>query len=220
MHSGIKVLASLLLVAGTALAQGTITGTVVDETGKPLAGAKVHITERDRLVGHRLIQSYETDASGCFRISDVPWGTYFVLAAKEGAGYPDPEGTFYSDNVAPTVTLAEGLPSADLIVKLGPKAGVLELGPVTDSATGKAIPLASVTVRRASDPNLFISASVTQRRLLIPALTDVLIEISADGYEAWPPAAEQAEGRLFLKSQEIRKLSVALQARPPATAVK
>ena len=90
-----NLLASVLL-AGSAWAQvqGTITGVVLDEAGKPVAGAKVHTAEKDVLVAHQLVRYYETDDGGHFRISHVPWGTYFVMAGKEGAGYPDPVFVF------------------------------------------------------------------------------------------------------------------------------
>ncbi len=210
----------VLLALGSAQAQGTITGTVVDETGKPLAGAKVHIAERDRVVGHRLIQYYETDDNGRFRIPHVPWGTYVLMAGKERAGYPDLVFNFYNDLALPTATLAEAFPSADVMVKVGPKAGVLELEPVTDAATGKEIPLASVTLRRADNPDLSISGSASQRRIFVPSLTRIVAEIMAEGYKSWPPSGAEADGTLFLRPEEIRKLRVALQPNEPTSGAK
>lgn len=210
MHTIIcRALLCVLVATGFARAQGTITGTVVDDAGKPVAGAKVHIAE-NKFVVHRLIRFYETDDGGRFHIADVPWGTYVVMAGKEDAGYPDLAFNFYNNLALPDVTLAEDFPSVDVIVKIGPKAGVFDLAPVTDAATGKEIPLASVTLRRAANPDLSVSVSATQRRILVPALTDVLIEVTAEGHKAWPPTGS-AEGKLFLKPEEVKKLQVVLQ---------
>lgn len=210
-----RALLCVLVAAGFARAQGTITGTVVDDAGKPVAGAKVHIAEK-KLVVHRLIRFYETDDGGRFHIADVPWGTYVVMAGKEDASYPDLIFSFYNNLALPNVTLAEDFRSVDVIVKIGPKAGVLDLEPVTDSITGKEIRSASVTLRRSENPDLFLSASATQGHIFVPASTNVIVEITAEGYKPWPPAGT-AEGKLFLKPEEVKKLRVVLQpqdARP------
>jgi len=79
--------------------------------------------------------------------------------------------------------------------KIGPKAGILDLEPVTDEATGKEIRSASVTLRRAANPDSFLSASTTQGRVFVPAFAEVLIEISAEGYKLWPSPAKRRKGR-------------------------
>lgn len=213
----LKTLLAMVVLLASALAQvqGTITGIVVDETGKRVAGAKVLTAQKDVLVIHQIVQYHETDDDGHFRISHVPWGTYVVVAGKESAGYPAPVfASFYSNYATPSVTLAEDFPSADITVKIGPKAGVLDLEPVTDAATGKEIRSASVTLRRAANPDSFLSASTTQGRVFVPAFTEVLIEIGAKGYKPWPPQDQAAEGRINLKPEEVRKLRVTLQPDP------
>ena len=113
----------------------------------------------------------------------------------------------------PSITLAEDFPSADVIVKIGPKAGILDLEPVTGAVTGKEIRSAGIELRREANPDLSIYTSAGQRRILVPALTDVLVEITAEGYKPWPEAG--AEGKLFLKPEEVKKLRVALQPQEP-----
>jgi len=221
MRSNIFRILSCLLLAGLAWAQGSgvITGTVLDENGSPVAKARVHIGEKDVLVVHRLINFHDTDADGHFRIAHVPWGTYLVLAGKEDAGYPDTQGTFYSGGGTPTVVISEASPVADVTLNLGPKAGVLELEPVTDAITGKEIRSAAIRLKRAENPDLFIYTSATQRRLLIPAFTEVLIAITAGGYKPWPgPDRAATEGRIFLNPEEVQKLQVTLQPEGPQSA--
>ncbi|HEY6338112.1 MAG TPA: carboxypeptidase-like regulatory domain-containing protein [Candidatus Sulfotelmatobacter sp.] len=189
-----------------------ITGTVLDEHGSPVAKAKALITEKGVFAAHRVLQFHETDADGHFRTALVPWGTYIVTVGKEAAGYADTGFGLHCNNAYPTVVLTEDSPTADVTVKLGPKAGVLELEPATDSATGNVIRLAAIRLKCAENPDLFIFTSASEGRFLIPPLTDVLIEISAEGYRSWPaPGLETTEGRAFLKPEQIHKLQVTLQ---------
>jgi|GEM_PF-3057410 hypothetical protein len=215
----LKILASVLLV-GLAWAQdrGVITGTVLDEHGSPVVKAKVHITEKGVFVAHKIIQFRETDGDGHFRIAHVPWGTYIVLAGKEDSGYADPKFSFYSNNGEPVVVLTEDAPATDVTLKLGPKAGVLDLKPVTDELTGKEIRSAAITLRRADNNDLFITTSTTVGRILVPALTNVVISIAAAGYKPWPaPGHAAAEGRIFLRPEQTQKLQVILQPEETAS---
>jgi Carboxypeptidase regulatory-like domain len=207
-----RILAGALLI-GSAWAQdrGIVTGTVLDEHGSPLAQAKVHIAEKAAFAGHRLVQFHESDAEGHFHIAHVHWGTYIVIAGKEDAGYPDTKFAFYSNNTEPVVVLTEDSPTVDVTLKLGPKAGVLDVAPVTDQVTGKEIRSASITLRRA-DNDLFISTSTTVGRILVPSLTGVEVTISAPGYKSWPPAdTSVANARLFLQPEQIQRLQVSLE---------
>ena len=140
-----KLLGSALLL-GSAWAQvhGTVTGTVLDEMGKPLVKARVRVVEKTPFAGHRPIQFYETDSNGHFLIGHVPWGTYIVVGGKEDAGYPNTQFAFYSNLAVPTVVLTPDSPTVDVDLRFGPKAGILEVAPVTDEATGKEIRSAAI----------------------------------------------------------------------------
>jgi hypothetical protein len=199
------------LICALAQTDGTITGRVVDETGKPLAGAKVHVAEKKPLYGSRVLQFHETDTDGKFVISHVAWGTYVVMAGKENAGYADTTGAFYSNLDVPTVDVYPLSPTANVTVRLGPKAGVLHVA-VTDALTGKVVRNADITLRRADNPRFFIKESADLKDILIPSITAVTIRIEAQGYEPWPPSDGSKElGEIRLKSQEILNLEVKLQ---------
>lgn len=212
-----------VLLIGSAWAQdrGVITGTVLDEHGSPVVKAKVLITEKGVLEMHRVLQFHETDADGHFRITRVRWGTYIVTVGKEDAGYADTGLGLHCNNAYPIAFVTEDSPTADVTLKLGPKAGVLELESVSDVITGKEIRLAAIRLKCAENPELFIYTSAALRRFLIPPLTEVLIEISAEGYKSWP-ASDQAttEGKVFLRPEQTQKLEVALQPDPDAASVK
>ena len=71
-------LAALVLNATLAFAQGSITGSVADQTGGVLPGAIVSLTGG----GERRFET--TDASGSFTFANVPAGTYDVGAQLSG----------------------------------------------------------------------------------------------------------------------------------------
>lgn len=209
----LNILASVFLV-GLAWAQdrGVITGAVLDEHGNPVVKAKVLITEKGVFVAHRVLQFHETDADGRFRVAHVNWGTYIVTVGKENAGYADTGLGLHCNNDYPIVALTEYSPTADVTLKLGPKAGILDLEPVTDELTGREIRSAAITLRCADDNDFFISKSTTEERILVPALTNVVVNITAAGYKPWPaPDRTAAEGRIFLRPEQTQKLQVRLQ---------
>jgi len=215
------VFASVLLI-GSAWAQdrGVITGTVLDENGTPVIKAKVLISEKGVRAMHRVLQFHETDANGRFRIAHVRWGTYLVTVGKEDAGYADTGLGLYCHNAYPMAVLTDDSPTADVTLRLGPKAGVLELEPVTDVRTGKEIHLAAIRLKCAENSDLFMYTSAAQRRFLVPPLTDVLVEISAEGYKSWPaPDRSATEGRIFLHPEQTQKLQVSLEPEEPGSAL-
>ena len=203
---------AIVLCTSLALAQGrgVITGTVLDDHGNPVVQAKVHIAEKGVFVGHRVLQYHETDGDGHFRIPHVAWGTYIVMAGKEEAGYPDTSFGFYSNNTYPVALLTDDSPTEDVTIRIGPKAGVLDLAAVTDNLTGKEIRTASITLWRAENRQLFMTTSTTVGRVLVPSGTEVEISISAPGYKSWPPSDSTAEGKVFLLPEQTRKLEIKL----------
>jgi hypothetical protein len=106
-----------------------------------------------------IIPQAETDETGYFRIDIPSWwfGKFAVAAKKEDEDYPDMSKQFYSDGKFETITLTSGHPAETVIIRLGPKAGVL-VGTVADAASNA--PLSPcIEFRRASEPNNFLSAS-------------------------------------------------------------
>lgn len=213
-----NLLAGVLLV-GSVCAQdrGIVTGTVLDEHGSPVVKAKVLITEKGTPFMHRVLQFHETDADGHFRVAHVPWGTYIVTVGKEDAGYADTGLGLYCSNAYPIVVLTEDSPTDDVTLRIGPKAGVLAVAPVTDQLNGKEIRSASITLRCIGNNDLFITTSTTVGHLLVPPLTAVEVTISAPGYKSWPaPDQATTEGRILLRPEQTQKLEVALQPDPDA----
>lgn len=171
-------------ISVSAQTNGTIEGTVLDEESRPLAGARVHIENRNP-TPHHILRFFETDADGHFLISKVPWGSYAVLAGKEADGYPDTKGAFYSNYDVPTVSLAPPVITRTVTVRMAPKAGIINVNSVVNAMTWENIKSAPITLRRDANKDLFVTTSTTTERLLAPSGVKIRIEIHAVGYEDW-----------------------------------
>jgi iron complex outermembrane receptor protein len=68
--------AAIAALPGPALAQATLSGRVSDATGRPLRDALVLVAELNR--------STRADAAGAFRLTELPHGTYTVVARLIG----------------------------------------------------------------------------------------------------------------------------------------
>jgi hypothetical protein len=201
---------------GTAASvSGVIEGTVLNEKGKPVVDALVNVDNGMPTIG--AIRYFTTDKKGHFVIDHLAWGNYKVIAQKESEDYPDMYWAFYSNNVFQSASISQTSPKAVVTIRIGPPCGVLHYSAV-DASNGRTLD-AGVTLRRASNPGLFLSGSNIYRQVFVPSLTDVLVEISAKGYEPWPPEAEKATlGKINLKPHEIYNLNVKLQPLKPSSA--
>jgi|SRR5579872_2033311 len=162
---------------------GLIRGQVMDEHGRPLAGATVTCAPAD--TSSQLKGSVKTDPSGHFTIGDLPWGRYAVSAQKPEAGYPDSRLAFYGNRKNPTsVLITSSRRSAILNFTLTARA-VWLIGVVTDSVSNDPID-ATFLLRRANHPENLLSADLpASYRLLVPLDVDVKLEVAAPGYKTW-----------------------------------
>jgi len=175
---------SLLIPAqGTEVGEGVIQGVVLGEGRQPVRGAKVH-AELKGVPMAKAIRYVETDENGLFLIDQLEFGTYYVAAKKEEEGYGDTGFSFFNDQPVPTAQISDQHRVADVVINLGPKAGILT-GTISDSATGKPIP-AGFWLVQAKDRNKWMGTSAAADfRVLIPSTKEMEVKVSAPGYEDW-----------------------------------
>jgi Carboxypeptidase regulatory-like domain len=164
---------------------GKIQGIVTDADGNLVQGANVYAVEKGEFRGHRLSRSSESSPDGNFLIDHLAWGAYILAVKKESSGYPDTRLAFYSNLQAVSATISADHPDAEVRITLPAPAGWLELS-VTDANTGKALTSAAVTLRRVSDPRLYVKMSTTISHIAVPAQAEVQVEITSPGYDPWP----------------------------------
>ena len=135
--------------------EGSIRGTVVDENGILLSGAKVFFEPTDHHQRHSSVSTVETDATGRFVIDYLDWGQYQLYARKEDAGYPNTVFPIYSNGIQTRAEITSQAPKAEVEMRIGPKAGVLA-GVVTDANTGKPV-VADFLIKRVASPDESVS---------------------------------------------------------------
>src|SRR5215470_15487212 len=112
---------------------GSIEGVVTSEDDTPVRGATAYASPTDRpMTG--IVAHAETDANGHFVIRRLWLGKFQVSAKKEEEGYPDLTFSFHM-GMTKEVALTESSPTADVSLRLGPKAGIVT-GTVTDVSSG------------------------------------------------------------------------------------
>jgi hypothetical protein len=216
---GAAVYACFIVPFAVAQHAGSVRGTVADENGIPVVAARVSVDRLDGRPRAFPVREAETDKNGHFSISNLEQGIYGVFAMKESSGYPDTASSFYSSNIFPTATLTAEIPTVDLVLKIGPPAGVVT-GLVTDVTTNQPID-ATFLLRRTASPDNWISLSQRPNyRVLVPPSADVSFEVSAPGYKTYYYGSVSDLLRrppLRLESGREMKLDIQLEPgeRPP-----
>jgi hypothetical protein len=181
-------LPTLPQTADSSQPEGTISGTVLGERGQPFKGVQVCTYLRGAPSGSRESRgdcpAATTDGAGQFRIDHVAIGAVSVEAIKLEDGYVAFAGT----SVTEEVTLTPNQPSATVVLKLGPKAGVL-LPSVKDKFTEKPITGFQVSwlIVDSDKPYSSYSGGQTvlqgERRAIVPPEKYLVLTISARGYK-------------------------------------
>lgn len=173
----------LVSAQGTEVGEGVIQGVVLGEGARPVRGAKVHADLKGVPMAKK-IRYVETDENGFFLIDQLEFGTYYVAAKNDEEGYGDSGFSFFNDQPVPTAQISARQRIADVVINLGPKAGILT-GTISDAVTGKPI-AAGFWLVQAKDRNKWMSTSAAPDfRVLIPSAKEMEVKVSAPGYEDW-----------------------------------
>lgn len=201
--------------------EGTISGTVLDEHGQPFKGVEVCTYMTDAPSGSKEARgdcSVTTDEAGQFRIDHVAMGTFGVEAIKPEDGYVAFAGT----SVREMATLTRSQSSATVVLKLGPKPGVL-LPNVKDKLTGEPIMSFQVSWEISESPNRSYSGGQTIeqgiKHAIVPPEKFLLLTISARGYKKWiyhDPSDPSRPAFIRLQPGEEKELLVGLEPQAPA----
>jgi hypothetical protein len=196
----------------------TISGIVLDEHGQPFKGVEVCTYMMGAPSGSKEARGgcpVITDEAGQFRIDHVAMGTFGVEAVKPEDGYVAFAGT----SAREMVTLTTSQSSATVVLKLGPKPGVL-LPSVKDKFTGKLATdfLVSWEFFDSDKPNSSRSGGqiISQgiRGTIVPPEKYLVVTICADGYKKWfyhDPSDPSLPAFIRLQPGEEKELLVELE---------
>lgn len=190
----------------TAQPAGRITGTVLNEDGQLVDNATICVSVASGSSTSINCQIF-TD-HGQFQIENVKFGSYGLFAINEAEGYS-------IDNQSPgqKITLMAANPSPNVRVRLRPRGAVL-IGTVRDKISGE--PVKGISVQyldvngKASGSSSF---SDGEFRVALPTQCDLVIGVSAKGYEGWVYTDPSSPSRpvLRLGSGERKAVDVELE---------
>lgn len=192
-------------------AEGRIVGTLIDIDGHPVGNAFVEAHEilltsvptqaaateqpsvKDRPPGQNRkwldediswISSGDPDAKtrqdGSFEIRGLTPGTYVLRGQKEEEAYPSSDLTL-TDGSPAMVTLTPEVSRAYVVVKTGPKGGIVS-GSITDKRTGQPIRAGMLVFRADNNQELLVSSEYPTIQFVMPAPVDLILVFSAHGY--------------------------------------
>ena len=210
--------------ANSSQPEGTISGTVLNEHGQPFAGVQVCTYMMGAPSGSREARgdcpAVTTDDAGQFRIDHVAMGTFGVEAIKLDQGYIAFAGT----SVKQFVTLTSSQSSATVVLKLGPKVGVL-LPSVKDKFTGEPVTdfhfQVSWTILDSDEASSMSGGEIIgqgTRRTIVPPKKYLVLTISARGYKKWiyhDPSDPSRPAFIRFQPGEEKELLVELEPQAP-----
>jgi hypothetical protein len=199
---------------------GSISGTVLDERGAPVADATVYAHPLGVMVMGTAIPEVSTTSNGRYEFKRLSYGRYQVTPAKPEDDYPPLYLNFYAGFVKqPEVELSDAHRDVTLDLKLEKKAGVL-VGTVSDADTGSPLD-ANVDFHCPEDPRRDLGGSGLTNarfRVLVPTDTPVMMKVSQMGYEDWWYTRDGVVAPIRLNPGETLELEIKLRrvdAKPP-----
>jgi hypothetical protein len=207
--SGLVVLSTLGCFAQTP-EHGRVTGTVLTQEGQPVKGASVCVVVWTN--GSNATCRDTTDEEGRFDIKSTPMGNFHVTASKEEDGYSmGVEGQAGGQEV----DLTAANPSADILIKLGTRAGIL-IGSVKDSVTGKPIDRIQLNYISTTGNGAGTALGYDNGafRFNLPTTDDYIFLVSAPGYKTWFYRDADQDASLHLASGEQKNLDIYLVPKP------
>lgn len=212
------VLLPLTAVAQTAKETWSINGQVLDENGKPVAGAGVHAYP-DALSGR--VPMAVTDSEGRFTVQVRKTGRYRVGAWQRDLGYPSTVNPFYYPATAGSeqVMVNPNAPPPFITLRFAPRAGRLKIR-VSEQATNEPLQSVQISLCRADAPRHCYRQNLSARDGVFSTLTSsdrVFVEVYAEGHEdKYVVNEREHKPQVFtVASNTIAELNVALKKRSP-----
>lgn len=178
----------LLTLCAAAQREGSISGTIYDHDGVPVAGAHV---SAEVMRGNKILTVLAANANdhGRFLLSHLKLGEYHISAEKREAGYLSTAPDIFTCKPPLTIVLSEESPTADASVRFMPKGATIS-GWVKDAKTAEAIS-AHLSLAPVSDCGWLTTGTAGKYRfeLLVPSDTPITFGACSEGYKPWTPLA-------------------------------
>lgn len=196
--------------------RGMIAGTVLDATGQVAEAARVCISassgDSKSGVTTEFICPISADKYGQFQLEHLKIGAYTVFA-QDAADH----SSMAAEEKGQKVTLTPTAPYAHVTLRL--KSGGILLGSVTDALSGKPVHQFRVQYQELNrEGSGGAYAYDGHFRTLVPAASDLVVIVTAQGYKGWVYTDSDNQSRPVLRvaAGEQKELDIELQPLPPA----
>ena len=198
-----------------------IEGRVINAAGEAVAGATVFVESDD---SEARISMGVSDKEGNFKIKLRQLGNYTVYGSKEEDGYPLTVSGFHqqvSFDQIPKLRINEFKSVSNVTLQLGQSAAKIE-GAIADSLTGEKVKKATITLRRADNPDLLYRTSIDDAqsgnfKVVVPT-EPFTMTVDSPGYEPWTYGDDGTRARKSLSMKlnrgERKNLQIALRKQP------
>jgi hypothetical protein len=195
-----------------------IEGRVINIAGEAIAGAKVFVESDDP---EARISAGVSDEDGNFRIRLRQLGNYTVYGSKEEDGYPLTVSGFHQQvplDQIPKLRITDPKAVQKVILQLGESAAKIE-GTIADLTTDQKIRKATITLRRADNPDLLYRTSTDDAdpgtfEAVVP-MKPFTMTVESPGYEPWTYGDDGTRARMPLSMKlnrgERKKFQIALR---------
>lgn len=199
-----------------------VKGRVINAAGEAVAGAKVFVDADGPTAAS--IPTDVSDKDGNFSVEIRELGNYTVYGSKEEDGYPLTVSGFHQQvpfDQIPKLHITERKTVENVILQLGRSAATIE-GSVKDVLNNRSVRTATITLRRADNPDLLYQTSTDaanpgEFKIVVPT-EPFTMTVESAGYQPWTYGDDGIPGRMprliKLNRGELRKLQVGLRKEP------
>jgi hypothetical protein len=168
---------------------GILYGIAVNGENQTVSGIRVMLWPIGVDLGYVLPTTKTTEA-GEYSFEHVCAGRFSVVVDDELAGYPPSFWSYFLDN-APEVELTAEHLQVELPVIVPEKAASITIV-ARDARTNATIRVLEITLRASKASSITVEHDSSEP-LLLPANTDLLCRLVADGYREWPDGKKGAK---------------------------
>ena len=170
---------------------GSVSGIVLDGSGKPLPSATVYAMPETDM---RRQFHTKSNSEGEFVLGGLAEGSFFFSAFKESDGYPYNFFSFFlspGEKTPVKVQVRAGESTKDVKIQLGQRAARLDIQITTED--GKPVEGASLFFTRPDQPGRYGRGARAAESILVPPVPFHL-EVQAKGYRVWQDAVAPKPG--------------------------
>ncbi len=179
------------ITQGSAVANGTLAGTVADISGAVIPGARVTAKSAMETAG---VEAVTTDGGGAFRLAGLKPGPYVVMASAEG--FAPAEETVTVGSAPVTVNLTLNVAQATQTVQVSAASATIQTSSTSAGGTLEAQQLQTVPLNGRS----FTDVLAVQPGVA-PASSQPANAIVMSGVASTPPSGELDAGSLSVSGQ-------------------